>query len=135
MLRLGLVVVAFLLTACASQASGIGLPQLVQPGVLQGHVNVGPLTPVQRADVPPPTVSPEVYAARQLILFKEDGKTEIARLKIDNQGNYHADLAPGVYVLALARSGIDRARELPATITITSGKTTTLDISIDTGIR
>ena len=132
---LSLVISLITLTACQSLAPGGIVSPLVQPGSLQGHVNIGPLTPVERAGVPTATVPPQVYAARQLVLYKEDGTTEISRIKLNDQGDYRVELAPGTYVLGLVRSGIDRTRELPATVTITSGATTTVDVSIDTGIR
>lgn len=104
-------------------------------GYLTGHVTIGPLQPVQRAGVPPATPAPEVYAARSIDIFQADGATLVANLKINSDGTYHIALSPGDYVVALARSGIDRARGLPKTITIESGKTVQLDIDIDTGIR
>lgn len=110
------------------------MPQLVRPGFLEGHVNIGPLSPVQRAGETP-VVPPEAYAARQIVVYKEDGKTKVVQPKIDDRGNYRVTLAPGVYVVDMARTGIDRAAGLPAKITIESDKTTVVDISIDTGIR
>jgi hypothetical protein len=106
-----------------------------QLGYLEGHVNIGPLVPVARADVPPPTVPPEVYASRSINIFRSDGATLVLNVKIGPDGNYRVGLAPGTYVVNLARSGIDRADELPQQISIESGKTVRLDISIDTGIR
>ncbi len=123
-----------ILSACQSAAGGI-LPQLVAPGTLQGHVNIGPLSPVERVDIPTPTVPPQVYAARKIVIYYADGQKEVTRVSPDAQGNYKVTLAPGTYVVNLAPTGIDRAQGLPATMTIESGKTTTLDISIDTGIR
>lgn len=122
-------------TGCqAINAVGIGSP-FVEPGALRGHVSIGPLTPVQRVGAPEPTVPPEVYAARQIIIYRSDGQKEVTRLKLDANGNYAVTLAPGAYVVNMARAGIDRARDLPATVNIASGVTTTLDISVDTGIR
>lgn len=111
------------------------MPQLVEPGTLQGHVNIGPLTPVERVGVPPPTVPPEAYAARKIVIYYADGKKEVTRMSPDAQGNYKVTLAPGTYVVDLARTGIDHAQGLPKTVAIESGKTMSLDISIDTGIR
>ncbi|MCL5950414.1 MAG: hypothetical protein M1132_01605 [Chloroflexi bacterium] len=110
-------------------------PGVVAPGHLEGHVTIGPLTPVERVGVPTPTVPPQVYAARQLVVYQGDGKTVVQRVKIDGEGNYAVSLAPGSYVVGLAPSGVDRARDLPADVTITSGMTVTLNVSIDTGIR
>ncbi len=125
---------ALLLAACQSTGGG-PLPPLVAPGSLSGHVTIGPLLPVQRVGEATPTTPPDAYAARQVIVYRADGKTAVTRLTPDKDGNYRVELAPGTYVVAMARAGIDRARDLPATVTIASGQTTRLDIDIDTGIR
>ncbi len=122
------------LAACQSTGGG-PLPQLVAPGSLEGHVNIGPLLPVQRVGEATPTVLPEAYAARQVVIYRADGKTVITKLTPDKNGDYRVELAPGTYIVGMARVGIDRARGLPATATITSGQATRLDIDIDTGIR
>jgi hypothetical protein len=125
---------ALVLAACQSTGGG-PLPPLVAPGSLEGHVNIGPLLPVQRVGDATPTVPPEAYAARQIIVYQADGKTVVTKLTPDKDGNYRVELAPDTYIVGMARVGIDRARGLPATVTITSGQTTRLDIDIDTGIR
>jgi len=106
-----------------------------QIGYLEGHVNIGPLSPVQRVDAPTPVIPPEVYAARSLNIMQADGVTLVTNVKFNSDGTYRVALAPGIYVVTLARSGIDRASGLPQKITIESGKTVRLDIDIDTGIR
>jgi hypothetical protein len=133
--RLIVLFIALMIALSACQSQGGVLPELVQPGKLQGHVSIGPVTPVERVGVSTPTVSPEVYAARQIVIYKQDGKTEITRPKLDASGNYTVTLAPGVYVVGMLRNGLDRATGLPATITIESNKTITVDVAVDTGIR
>lgn len=135
MLRYVPVFILFLFTACQPQSSGGIVPQLVQPGILQGHVSIGPLTPVERVGVPTPTVSADIYAAQQIMIYQPDGKTVVSRITPDAKGDYSVTLAPGQYVVNMVRQGIQRARDLPATVTVESGKTARLDISIDTGIR
>jgi hypothetical protein len=76
-----------------------------------------------------------VYAARSINIFKADGATVVVNVKINSDGTYRVALPPGNYVVALARSGLDRAKELPKPITIEGGKTAQVDIDIDTGIR
>lgn len=119
-----------LLAACASP-----LPTPQSTGMLQGHVTIGPLVPVQREDVPDPTPAPEVYAARQIVIFSADGQTEIARAEINSQGNYSIELPSGEYLVDINQLGIDSADGLPTIITIISDGITLLDIDIDTGIR
>lgn len=116
-----------ILSSCAPS------PQIF--GVIEGHVTIGPLSPVVRDGEPEPTPNPEVYAAREVIIYKIDGKTEFARIRIDGNGNYRADLPIGIYIVDINHQGMDFSKDLPAEITIVEGQTTTLDINIDTGIR
>lgn len=104
-------------------------------GTLEGHVTIGPLTPVQREGETPPTPSPEVYAARKIVVYAEDEVTEISRLSIEEHGNYHAELPAGTFVVDINHVGIDTAAGLPKEIEIKPGETTVVDIDIDTGIR
>ena len=104
-------------------------------GIIEGHVTIGPLVPVIREGEVEPTPAPEVYTVREVVVFKEDGKTEFARLKIDASGNYRAELPVGTYVVDINYIGIDMAADLPTEIKITNQGVTKLDIDIDTGIR
>ncbi len=104
-------------------------------GTLEGHVTIGPLVPVVREGESEPTPAPEVYAAREIVVFEENGKTEFIRLGIDAKGNYRAELPVGIYVVDINRIGIDSAADLPKRIEITEQGVTRLDIDIDTGIR
>lgn len=106
-------------------------------GYLEGKVTIGPLRPAQRVDDPVRPVPPEVYAAYPVKIFKSDGATWVADVNVQADGTYRIALAPGTYVVALARMGIrsGRGRDLPKTITIASDQTVRLDINIDTGMR
>ncbi len=133
-MRLIILLVVLPLAGC--QLTGGAMPApFVPPGTLAGHVTIGPLLPVQRVGEATPTVPAEAYAARQIAVYKTDGRTVVTKVTPDKDGNYRVDLAPGPYVVAMARVGVDRARNLPAAITIESGITTTLNVDIDTGIR
>jgi hypothetical protein len=106
-----------------------------ETGLLAGHVSIAPLTPVQQEGVPEPTPAPEVYAARQIVIFAADGETEITRAAINAEGGYQVPLAVGVYWVDINHLGMDRGIDLPQKVEILAGQTTKLDISIDTGIR
>lgn len=110
-------------------------PQTLATGTLRGHVTIGPLVPVLREGEPDPTPAPEVYAARQIVIYKSDGKTEVARAEIDSHGNYEVSLPVGIYVVDINREGIDHAAGLPQEVEIKEGEVTVLDVDIDTGIR
>jgi hypothetical protein len=106
-----------------------------QTGVLEGHVTIGPLVPVVREGEAEPTPSPEVYATRQIVVFREDGNTEVARLTIDANGDYRTSLPVGTYWVDINHAGIDSAAGLPSQVVIVHQEVTRLDIDIDTGIR
>ena len=128
LIRFGLLFFLLVFTASCAEAP-------VEFGVLQGQVNIGPLVPVMREGEDPPTPAPEVYAAREIVVYKKNGKTEYTRLQIDSTGWYRGELPVGVYVIDINRIGIDSADGLPKEITISVNSPTRLDIEIDTGIR
>ncbi|MCJ7735039.1 MAG: hypothetical protein MUP11_10875, partial [Anaerolineales bacterium] len=98
--RLGLIL--FLLLTFTSCSPG---PR--EFGVLEGNVNIGPLVPVVREGEDPPTPAPEVYAAREVVVYKKDGKTEFTRLQINSTGGYQGELPAGTYVIDINHLGID----------------------------
>jgi hypothetical protein len=111
------------------------IPAPVEVGILEGTVNVGPLVPVVRKGQATPTTSPAVYAAREIVLYEEDGETVFVRLQIGADGTYRAELPIGTYVIDINHIGVDSAAGLPTEIEIKKGEPTRLDIDIDTGIR
>jgi len=103
-------------------------------GYLAGHVSIGPLQPVERVGVPSPTPPPSACTARRLLLTPGGGgASQTAPVQPDC--TYLVALTPGAYVVTLARSGIDRATNLPVTVHISAGQTTHLDVNVDTGMR
>jgi hypothetical protein len=122
-----IILIGFFISACTPTPKSLG--------VLRGHVTIGPLVPVLREGEPEPTPAPEVYAARQIVIYKTNGKTEVARAEIDAQGNYKISLPVGTYIVDINRIGIDHAKGLPAEVVIIADQETVLDVDIDTGIR
>lgn len=104
-------------------------------GTLAGQVTIGPLVPAMRVGEPAPTPAPEVYAAREIVVYKQNGKTEAARLAIDATGWYQGKLPVGSYLVDINHLGVDSAAGLPQQVIITTGAVYRLDIDIDTGIR
>jgi hypothetical protein len=129
------ILISILFSLLIVSCSIMPLEPTQQTGFLEGNVTIGPLTPVERPGVPPPTPLPEVFTSRGLNIFAADGTTLIATLHYLKDGTYRIALAPGSYVLDMIALGMDRSQQLPATITIVSGETVTLNIEIDTGIR
>jgi hypothetical protein len=81
-----------------------------------------------------PTPLPEVYTSRTIVIYEEDGQTEVKRAQVRPDGTYELILLNDRYVVDIGRSGIDSAAELPKTVQIDGGRVI-LDIDIDTGIR
>ena len=63
---------------------------------LKGKVSIGPLVPVVREGEEAPTPAPEVYSAREIVVYKKNGVTEYTRLGIDSTGRYQAELPVGI---------------------------------------
>lgn len=112
---------------CGCLQSGSGT------GTLTGTVSIGPLCPVE-----PCTVTNDrlvaAYAARPITISTPAG-TAVATVIADPKSGYVVSLKPGTYVIDIRHQGIGGSPELPSTVTIHSGETVRLDISIDTGIR
>jgi hypothetical protein len=141
---------ALVVTACGPQArpvpSDSPVPSAVSAGpatatpsaamgFLEGKASIGPLQPVERVGVPPPTPSPANCTARGLVVFDSQTGIEATSFDLGPDCTYQIGLSPGTYRVELQRRGIDRSKDLPRTVTIYTGQTTRLDISIDTGIR
>ncbi len=104
-------------------------------GTLEGHVTIGPLVPVQHEGTPEPTPGPEVWQSRAILIYAEDGKTEVAVVRIDAQGNYRVVLPAGTYVLDVIQRGPEHGVDLPRAVAVAPGEVTRLDVEIDTGLR
>lgn len=103
---------------------------------MEGRASIGPLTPVQKAGVPPPTPSPAVCTARGLTVRDATSNSEVTKFNLQADCTFRVALNPGKYVVGLAQpQGIGGSKDLPKTVEIEGGRTVRLDISIDTGIR
>lgn len=103
-------------------------------GILRGKVNVGPICPVEQEGVPCP-VPPEAYTSREIVIYKTNGVTEVARKAINTDGTYSFTLQAGSYILDLAQAGIDSSADVPHEFTLAKGEIGYFNFSIDTGIR
>jgi hypothetical protein len=122
----GVLLLVLLVPACSA------VPQ--ETGTLAGHVSLT-MAPVLREGVPEPTPAPEAFAVRQVVVWRQDGRKEVARAQIGPQGNYQVQLPVGTYRVDINHVGMDQGLDLPQTVEIHPGHTTRLDIRIDTGIR
>jgi hypothetical protein len=106
-------------------------------GRLHGHIDIGPLCPVER-NPPDPNCQPteETYKAWPISIWTQDRKTKIRfAIAADAQGEYDVDLPVGKYYLGLDKGDGIGGSNLPALIEIKKDKTTEFNITIDTGMR
>ncbi len=131
---IGLVLLVGLLSFAGSPglADEGGKPPAAGMGVLTGVVTRGPISPVQGPGLPPASApAPGV----KLVIYGP-GRQEIATVRTDAAGQYRVTLPPGAYQIEAALGkGRGFTKDLPATVTITPGQETRLNIRIDTGIR
>ena len=106
-----------------------------QSGYLEVRASIGPVEPVQRIGVPSPTPSSAVCSSRGVVVYTSDTGAEVERVSFAPDCTCRVALAPGRYRVELDRHGIDLSRDLPQTVQVQQGQTTSLDVSIDTGIR
>lgn len=118
------VLIGLLLTACSGPA------RTLESG-LEGHAWVGPMCPVVQEGVDCPDRALE---ADLEILDSNGGVT--ARLRSDEDGTFRIALAPGDYLLTVARpdeAGLPFASPIP--FHVPEGVWTLLDAHFDSGIR
>ncbi len=130
---IGLVGGIILISGCIQQQN-----QISEKGFLEGKVTIGPLCPVERFP-PDPRCQPteETYKAWPIAVYTSDIKTKVTQIEPNLDGTYKIELSAGNYIVDLEKQqpfGMG-GRNLPATISINSGRTTSLNIDIDTGIR
>jgi hypothetical protein len=104
-------------------------------GFLEGKVVIGPLCPMET--VPPSSncqPTEKTFKEYPIAVYTVEKKTKIAQINPNLDGTYSLELPVGTYIVDLEKGHMFE-KNLPATVTIEEGKTTTLNINIDTGIR
>src|SRR5207302_11452205 len=115
---------ALTMAACGTPAA--------QPGTgIRGVVQSGPTCPVERINSPCP---PHPLAAT--IVVRDAAGHELARTHSAADGHFTVDVAPGTYtVVGLTIGSSMLPRPIPATVTVTSGRYTSVTVEYDSGIR
>ncbi len=114
-------------------------------GTLNGTVEIGPIFPVCRENMTS-TTPPSPWMSNQVVLLPQSGSS--VYIPIDwvfsegcgISGRFQATLASGTYRIDLSSCISASARAfgcatLPKTVVISPNSTTSIDISVDTGIR
>ena len=130
-----IIILVVILVAIVYVTFDSGLPAETgnKTGTLTGKVSIGPLCPVEPCTIPHDRLV-AAYAARPITISTPDGIV-VTTVTADPESGYTVALKPGTYVVAIPKQGIGGSPDLPATVTIRSGETVVLNISIDTGIR
>jgi hypothetical protein len=122
-----------LLVSCGAPTQPSDVAQDGSPGtgLLTGSVLRGPTTSVV---VPGATSSVPVAGAKVVVSTPGGGEAGSGTTGAD--GIYRVPLASGTYVVTLT-SGASFlfTKDLPATVNVAEGQTTTLNVMLDTGIR
>jgi hypothetical protein len=106
------------------------------PGFMEGHLKIVSLGAVEHSDeMPRQRVTPEQYAEFPLIVLSQDGKSEIARVTADENGNYRVTLPPGDYILDVQDRAAKRLRAKPQPFTVVSNQTVHVDMNVIIGFR
>ena len=115
---------ALLAAACGTQQAPVQQPTF---GTVVGHVRSYPCAPVERAGSP--------CAGRPAAHVEVDfrlGSAAPVRGIPDADGAYAVQLAPGTYTATMSALRMPNG---PKTVTVTAGKTVTVDFVFDSGIR
>jgi hypothetical protein len=125
-----------LISACVSAVFvGSAALHAGPQGFLEGHLKIIALKEVELADETPSKITATNYADYPMIVLSRDGKTEIARMTADENGNYRIALPPGDYVLDIQDRRRRHVRAKPQRFTVVSNEAVHVDMDIDTGIR
>lgn len=103
-------------------------------GILSGTMTIGPVCPVERIDHPC-TPTPEMFAANKVFVYKNNTTQLVATLTPDAVGHFSGALTPGTYTVDVGHQAVGGARGVPVQVSVSAGKTATVNIDIDTGIR
>lgn len=122
------IVIAGMLAGCG--LSGPGAAR----GILTGDVVAGPTCPVERVEGP--NCAPAPVPNREIQILDANGVVA-ATTKTDASGHFSVSLPPGAYVLhvAIVRGQIGVSQVTPGNVTVVEGKSVSIKIELDTGIR
>lgn len=106
-------------------------------GVLKGRVTIGPLRPGPSIVGEEESVDPQIFVPLRVVIVKPGTKERVQTVKLDGKGNYTIELDPGKYLVDVTphKYGIRPGRQILQEVNIELGKTSILNLYIDTGIR
>lgn len=104
------------------------------PGTIEGTVGVGPICPIERIDIPC-LPSSATYQAVTITVKSKSLPFLQKTTHSDGTGHFQIEVAPGTYTVDATQNKGQTVQISPSSVTVTSGQTVNVMISIDTGIR
>lgn len=126
------ILISVILAGCAYATGNIDhLNSGKQSGLLTGIVTKGPISPVERSGIPS-----RLPVSGVKLIISDLNEREIKSVVTDKEGRYRVNLPAGTYHIDMSPLAHGEfTKDLPASVTLTEGKETRLDIRIDTRIR
>ena len=113
-----------------------GLVTAAEQGFLEGHLKIIFGMAVGESDeMPRAEGAPQSYDQYPLIVLSQEEKKEIARVTVDEKGNYRVGLPPGNYILDIQNRVAKHVRAAPRPFTVVSNQTVHVDMNVLTGMR
>jgi hypothetical protein len=125
--------------ACVSAVFLLASSALVaaaEQGFVEGHMKIIFGMAVGESDeMPRAEGAPQSYAKYPLIVLSQEDKKEIARVPVDQSGNYRVALSPGNYVLDIQDRVAKHIRAAPRPFTVVSNQTVHVDMNVVIGMH
>lgn len=122
------ILLVFVFLHTASSYRGVG-----GEGMLSGSVSIGPCCPAEQAGNS--CCAADIYSSRKLVLILGPGSPAVY-VPLMSDGSFNVEVPVGAYNVTLTNCSYPGCSQaLPTGVIVTSGKTTVLSISVDTGIR
>lgn len=116
--------------------AGMASIEAESQGFMKGHLKIIFRMAVgESGERPRAEGAAESYAQYPLIVLSQEEKKEIARVTVDQSGNYRVALPPGNYVLDIQDRVAKHVRAAPRPFTVVSNQTVHVDMNILHGIR
>ncbi len=114
----------------ASPASVTPLTSVINTGVLEGKVSIGPRSPEEIGQ----PYAPEIYQPRKVMVYDADHAKLVGQVDLDENGYYSVALSAGIYIIDINYFDTDRSDSVPRKLKIQARTHYMFDISFNTGM-
>jgi hypothetical protein len=144
--KIGMRIVIYFSLLLIAACAGVHVdPIFEEKGSLEGKITIGPLCPVEPCKTSPERLA-KIFETRKVIVYEQRTKIKIAKIDLDENGEYAVSLRPDTYIVDVTdgkgnelplekpRATIGNVR-FPREISIKAGEKVVINFHIDTGIR